>query len=251
MLEHLAKMITVSVICLSPAIAWATFWNGWKERRDDVLSRRRNQLKEVLRELDIISNWASSKYDSSAHSDEWYNPYFHVRPFPSDKIKDFNWREDTSLFGEEIFDKLNPLERAIDRFLDLLMQHNGYSNSLDSSFMNRIVHKISEEKRRTCRDAVDPLKIQGENKLTSDEIICVKRFYELNKAIHVQGIGTEKDPDGLHSTFHKALKYVKNRLEGLKPETPFTIWAGHILAIIVGFIGVFFLICFFVKIFYR
>jgi len=117
--------------------------------------------------------------------------------------------------------------------------------------LNRIVHKISEEKRRARRDAVDPLKIQGGNKLTSDEIICGKRFYELNKAIHVQGIGTKNDPEGLHSTFHEALEYVKNRLEGLKPGTPFTILVGHILALIVGFIGVFYLICFFVKIFYR
>lgn len=129
MFKDLSDIITITVLCLSPAIAWFNFWSRWKERSDDLHFKKRYQLKEILSELKIIGNWASSEYGESAHSDVWYDPYFHVRPLPYEKIKDFNYREDTAVFGEKIFDKLRPLENAIYKFFDLLNQHREFNNS--------------------------------------------------------------------------------------------------------------------------
>lgn len=245
MLEELGKTITVAVICLSPAVAWASFSAKWKSNRDDIHARRKNQLKEVLRELETISTWASSEYEDSAHSDNWYNPDWAVRPFPSSKVREFNWREDTALFGEEIFDKLIPLERAIDNFEMLLIEHMQFRNSINLQMHSDIIQKISAEKKRTNQDRINPFQIQGQNQLNQDEIDCVKKLYELNKNIHVKGIGKRSDRDSLTRTFYDAQTYIENRLTSLKLGTPLSIWIGHILAIIVGLIGIGFLASFF------
>ena len=246
MFNELLDIITITVLCLSPSVAWANFWSRWKERSDEVHFKKRYELKEILSELEIMGNWASSEYGESAHSDVWYDPYFHVNPFQYENIKNFNYREETAIFGEKIFTKLQPLEKAINKFFNLLYQHREFYQSCDATFLNRIVHKISEEKRRTEQDRVNPLTIQGSNQLTPEEIVCVKRFYELNKAIHVQGIGTKRDPESLHSTFNEVFTFVRETLKKLKPKVYF-IWAGHVLAVILFIIGIIFLIAFVIK----
>lgn len=247
MFEDLFDILIGAVVCLSAVAAWVNLWYRWRERRDDLLSKRRNQLKEVLSELKTISFWASTEYDEFAHSNAWYNPYFHVRPFPYGKVEDFNWREDIVLFEEEIFDKLHLLEDSVHQFLNLLRRREEYQNSCEATFLNKIVSKISKEERNTSRETVDALEIQSDNKLDDKEIDCVKRVYELNKAIHVQGIGTAKNPQSLYSTFKEAYQYVEKRLEELKPKTPYLVLAGHILSTILCFIGITLLLLFFVR----
>jgi len=245
---ELDKVITVSVICLSASVAWATFGLAWREKYLESHTKKLNILKRLLNELDHIGIWASGRYDESNHSDNWFDPYWNVRNFDFKEIRDFNWAENTALFGEEIFGKLSPLEKAIYHFYECLLNQKHLIQSKDSQFVNNIAQKIFNEKKRINREIINPLEISGQNELSLEERNFVRQCYELNKLIHIDGIGNENTPGKLHFTFDEAYRYVKESLEKLRKSRPTLLWLVNFLAVVVAIIGLVFLALFFYRV---
>lgn len=245
---ELDKVITVSVICLSASVAWATFGLTWRENYLERHTKKLNILKRLLNELDRIGIWASGRYDESSHSDNWFNPYWNVTNFDFKEIRSFNWAENAAFFGEEIFTKLLPLEKAIYHFYECLLNQKDLIQRRNSQFVNNIAQKICNEKKRINKEMINPIEIKGQNELSLEEKDFVKNCYELNKSIHVDGIGNENTPGKLHFTFNEAHGYVKESLEKVRKSRPILLWLVNFLALVVAIIGLVFLGLFFYRV---
>jgi hypothetical protein len=239
------KIVGIAIICLSAAVAWATFGLTFREKYLMLYTEKINTLRRLLTEMNTIKYWASGKYNDDSHNDNWFDPLWGVRDFPYQQITDFNWAKKTALYGGKIFKKLVALETAIFFFNKLLFEHREFiANNVDSK--HRIGQKIERERRRIQKDVVNPLEIKGDNELTQEEKEFVKKCYDLNKSIHIDGIGNEKTPGKLHSTFLGAYDFIEESSKKLQRQRWFKpfFWAINFFAVVVAIIGLWFLISF-------
>jgi hypothetical protein len=145
-----------------------------------------------------------------------------------------------------IFEKLILLEKAIDQFNQFLMKRQLFLKDINPHFIDYVAAKIIDERKLSGKDVINPLEIIGKNELTrEEEKDLVNKCYELNKSIHIDGIGNKETPGRLHFAFKEAYEYVKGSLEKHKRSKPVLYSVVNILAWIVAVIGIVFLFLFF------
>lgn len=244
--KQIDKIMTIAVICISAAVAGFTLSLSYREKYLSIYSHKIEVLKKLLGELEAIGMWASQEYDDKSHSEAWFDPRVSVNLPPSDETYQFHWERSFAIFGRKIFKKLKHLAyslMAFSSYLDIPRRHIDGNVLLTTS----IIKKMQDEAQRTNQRVFNPCKIQGENKLTEEEASFIIELYNLNKCVHVEGIGNKKHPESLHSTFTNAIEYVKATFRKLKESRSFlfTFWTINFLSIIIGIIGLIFLFLFF------
>ena len=219
----LKDLLTGASVGLSPAVAWLTFVLAWNEKirvRHASLRRRLIELKE---EIDRIGNWAQTPYPKESDREEWKNPFWHVLDFPSARLSSFNVEFSPSDIGRQLSDALVQLEVSISNFRNLLSQHREY--------VKEGFDKYSQP------DTGDPSRI-----IFQPPEEWISELYRLNQEIHVQGIGDSNSKLGLYSTWNSASSALRSSLSSLRErKKPMVIWIGHVLALILGLVGLFFL----------
>lgn len=221
-IETLRNLITSTSVSLSPVVAWVVFASGVLAKQAERHKGLIEKLRQVMKELDFIGHWAQNEYGPTADSPTWRQPLWSVNDFPSDHIHEFNQIAYTMSVSEPLRGAMAGLETAIERFRTLLKAHRefvAHNNRLDA-----IAAAIS-------RNVVPAAWF--------DEL------HRLNREIHVRGIGTAQDPDGLHSTWTRAKSEVQRAIDNPgNPSHPKRLWFGHVPAGILALIGLGFLLGF-------
>ena len=221
----LKDLITGASIGLSPAVAWLTFVSTWREKRRAQLDALRRRLLELQAEVEYIGNWAQTEYDDTSDNNrDWNNPFWHVLDFPSAHIVLFNRESDPSEIGHSLSDAMVQLEASISRFKNLLHQHRQFVENGIKTYSKPF--------------GDDPPRL-----IFQPTLEWRQELYRLNKEIHVRGIGNSISREGLHSTCKKARTELNAALSNLRQRRYSKIvWVGHSLAIVLGIVGLFFLV---------
>ncbi|HYS04951.1 MAG TPA: hypothetical protein VEW47_07130 [Candidatus Dormibacteraeota bacterium] len=228
-IENLKNLITGTSVSLAPVVAWIVYaldaWEGRREKWDEA----RQHLRQVMNDLVFIGHWAQTEYPAAgAPSPTWREPLWSVNDFPSDHIHEFNRVAYRMPVPEGLRSAMASLETAIEHFRGLLRSHRDF-----------VWRDEGRQAMAAARDrgAVPPAWF--------DEL------FRLNRDIHVRGIGTAADQDGLHSTWKRARDEVQRVIDnpGRVPY-PKSLWLGHVPALILASIGLWFLVGFICEIFY-
>jgi len=221
----LKDIITAATICLSPSVAWITFYFNWRQKYYERRELLRKKLYEIKKEVEYIGNWAANEYNAESQSDLWYNPLWRVTEFPYERIREFIQTIEINDIGKSLSNALVSLDTAIARFKYLLKAHTDYVLDLVKSGIDITVkYDMRQPEQEEWR----------------------KELYNKNKNIHVKGIGTSGNKEGLHSTWKSATTEIDNALAGLrKSSQPIYLFIGHVLTFILGIIGLVSLILFF------
>src|SRR4030042_2624406 len=99
-------LIAAATICLSPSVAWVTFYFNWRQKQFDRRESLRKRLYEIKKELEYIGNWATNEYNRESQSDLWYNPLCRVREFPYERIREFTQTIEISDIPKSLSDAL-------------------------------------------------------------------------------------------------------------------------------------------------
>jgi len=220
--ETLRTLITSTSVSLSPVVAWVVFAFGVLSREREHYAEFRQKLREVMKELDYMGTWARNQYTDEDDNPNWGNPLWSVNDFPSDRIHEFNQSAYDRPVDARLREALADLETAIERFRMLLRAHRHFI-MLDNG-------------RLTMAVAANPQSAPRE---------WWEELHRLNRAIHIDGIGTANNPNGLHSTWTVARTEVQRAIDQRgKRRHPRSLWFGHIPAAILAVIGIGFLIGF-------
>ena len=220
----LKELLTGASIGLSPAVAWLTFITSWNQKKQQHDASIRRSLIELKDEIDHIGNWAQSVYTSDSDAEEWTNPFWRVLDFPSSRLSAFNTEYSPSDVGRDLSDALVKHGVSIAAFRKLLNQHK--------RFVKEGMDRYSKP------DPNDPSKF-----IFKPPADWVSELCRLNKKIHVQGIGDESSNLGLHATWNAAYSELEKMLaRPMERRKPNRMWIGHILALILGIVGLIFLI---------
>lgn len=239
-LDELYKLITGAVACLLPAVTWATFC---ATRRDRQAERRSSQLRMLTAldaELAHIENWGGTQYGDTTEDLHWYDTNLAVRPIPTPILKEFTTTVPPEEFGKGLSDALVKLEGSLRRFHELLVEQHAFLERLDREDSH------SRERIRTC------LRLaglgDGHRQLTDGEIgelrgisltdkQRMRDYYALTKDIHLRGIGTEGG-SGLYEYLRAARgEWRATRARIVKGGGHGAFWIGHVLALVIGVIG--------------
>jgi hypothetical protein len=230
----LKDLIIGASISLSPAVAWLTFFSSWREKRRNRLAALRQRLLELNAEIEHIGNWASSEYEeTSSHNDNWRNPFWRVNDFPSNHLEHFNREVNPSEVGRDLSEAMLQLEASISRFRTMLTDHQ--------QFVRTGLETWARPLQRETQGFVFSLPDDWQQEL-----------YNRNRDIHIRGIATSHDPDGLHSTWARASDQLRIALNQLRqPRDPKSMYFGHFLAIFLGVVGLGFLFSFVLEVFFE
>ncbi len=233
----LKDLITAASVSLSPSVAWATFAANWNAKQVERRMALRARLYEVKEELDHIAHWAQTQYPDDAHGRDWRDPLWAVSDFPTQKIEEFNKVVDPSAVGGVVSEAMIRLEASIARFRALLGEHQRFVWKGGGQALLTPAHGLAPE----TNDLTFPFRVST---------AWLDRLYELNKTIHVKGIGTANDPEGLHSAWKQSTSEVGSAISRMgKSSQPWFIKVGHLLATVLGVVGVGFLVSFFIVFF--
>lgn len=227
---------TAAVVCISPAVAWLTFWTNHREKLAEQRRHRLDDLDSLRAELDVIRHWASTEYDDQSHDPAWYNASFGVREFPREYVERFNRRVMTGEFPGDLTAAVVRLEAAARRFHDMLVEQTVYRRGAPQDIGLRwpaVVAASVDQRTQLTGEAL--ANIAG---LTDEDRRWLTELYRRNKDIHVVGIGKAGDPDGLHDAWRSAtttLATTQTRLQA--GRDPRWVLVGHTLAGIFVFIG--------------
>lgn len=230
----LKDLITSASVSLSPSVAWAAFASSWHAKQVERRMALRARLFEVREELDHIAHWAKTEYPEDAHGQGWRDPLWAVNDFPTQKVEEFNRIMDPAVIGKSVSEALIKLEASIARFRILLGEQQTFVWKGGGQALLTPAHGLAPE----TNDPTFPFRVST---------AWLNRLYELNKSIHVKGIGTGDDPGGLHSTWRTSTSEINRLISRIgKSSQPWIMKAGHLLAAVLGFVGVGFLISFIV-----
>ena len=233
----LKDLITAAAVSLSPAGAWAAFSSNWSWKENERRQALRTRLFELKQELNHIAHWAQTEYTDDAHGDNWRNPQWAVNDFPTHKIQEFNHTVDASGVGRPLVEAMVRFEASIARFRALLVRRQHFIWQGGGSALLGPEYGLAPE----TADPSFPFRVST---AWLDEV------YNLSKEIHVRGIGTPQSSEGLHVTWKQATTEVERETARMgKAAQPWFMWLGHILATIVGLVGVGFLVSFIIVFF--
>jgi len=233
----LKDMITAASVSLSPSVAWATFAASWNTRRAERRIALRARFFEVKEELDHISHWAQTQYTGESADSNWRNPLWSVHNFPTEKIEQFNRTIDPSAAGKALSEAMIKLEASIARFRALLVEHQRFVWQGGGQALLTPAYGLAPE----TNDPTFTFRVST---------AWLDRMYQLNKAIHVKGIATASDPEGLHANWKRADAETASAISRTgRASQPWFMWLGHVLAGVLGVVGLGFLVGFFIVFF--
>jgi len=233
----LKDMITAASVSLSPSVAWATFAANWNAKRLEHRMALRARFYEVKEELDHIGHWAQTQYPNDSQNRDWRNPLWAVNDFPTQKIEEFNRVVDPTAAGKVLTEAMIKFESSIARFRALLGEQQKFVWKGGGQALLTPAHGLAPE----TNNPAFPFRVST---------AWLDRLYELNKAIHIEGIGTAEDPEALHSAWKRASSEITSAISRTGAGSqPWFIRLGHILASVLGVVGLGFLVAFFVTFF--
>jgi len=242
----LKDLITVAVLCLSPSAAWLTLCFNWYTKFDEIRASRRRTLASVGEEINHIQLWTGAGYDDATSTRDWYNPTFGILDFPSEKIHEFNAVPEPEQFGPEIVDAVVALEASIDRFRAFVRRAQDWASSVTPDTKRNVMDTMEFEPAGAFGWRVREFKANAVEALSVSDRQWLQELYRRNRDTHVEGIGNAEKPEGLFANISSAasrLEIANERLE--RPIRPKRFWIGHIVALVLGLIGILFLGLFF------
>jgi hypothetical protein len=192
-------------------------------------------------ELAYIGNWGGTEYRDTTEDLHWYDPNRAVRLIPTPVLKEFNTTVPPEEFGRGLSDALVKLEGSLRRFHEHLGEQYAFLERLDEEDSH------SRERIRTCLELAGLA--EGRRRLTDAELDDLRgishtdrqrmrEYYALTKDIHVRGIGTAGG-DGLYEHLRAArAEWTTTRARVVKGGGRSAFWVGHVLALVIGVIGV-------------
>jgi len=244
-ISNLRDLITVAVLCLSPSVAWLTLCFNWYTKFDEIWALRRRTLASMSEEVSHIKYWTGTGYAEATSSLDWYNPTFGVLDFPSEKIHEFNALPEPEQFGPEIVDAVVALEASIDRFRASVRQAQDWASSATPDTKRNVMDTMEFEPSGALGWRVRAFKAGAVEALSVSDRQWMRELYRRNRDAHIDGIGNSEKREGLFAAVGHAsdrLEIAKERLK--RPIRPRRFWIGHILAAVLGLIGIFFLVVF-------
>jgi hypothetical protein len=187
-----AFIVSLSVFIL----AWLTF-------RFSISAIRKSLLSGLREEIDLIGRWIGNSYDENSNSKKWYNPLYMViglnRSFG---LQAFFSNAYLSLLGKNLLISLTTLNQGIGRFNQHLQRYLDFVSNHSLSIKAYNIAKADLKNVKISQNDIY-CKIQESKQKNSPYSKEIAEFleyvYTLNKALHVDGIGTYgyySDPNG-------------------------------------------------------
>ena len=246
--DLLQKLVSAAVVCLSPAVAWATLRYSRVDRQED----RRQELISVIRALEWevghVGSWTRRSYDESSHDPNWYNASFQVVEPSVPKMREFNRTVSAEDYGDAMAGSLAGLEESIDQLNRLVVQNREATGKLDA--------RDGNARSRLCTCFANNRPTFEAGVLTADALAALRgigmmernelpMIYERNKRLHIDGIGGPGEQGKLHSAVSDArttLAETRERLRSKREPRAFVV--VNVLAVGLFVVGCGFLIAF-------
>ena len=253
---ELGRMLTTSIVCLTPVLAWAEYRRSSSKDLKFENTQTHESLVKIEKELDQIAKWTgkTGRYDENSHNNNWYDPGWSVREFNWNQIRQYIYTLSSTRGYKELNKSLAGLGTAIETFNNHLESHKEYVDSIKHSTIGPIADKVREglsilRGRSGYRDdkkASDLLVLAPKLNVDFDHesLAIIGKIYASNKTLHTKLIGNESLPESLFAKRKVAEEKVDKSIKERKNNGNLIQVVGDLLALLFACSGLVFLYAF-------